>query len=216
MKDKLAHKSHESYAAYESHVAHKSHKPHKSYVVSLLFFLLQLSTFNFQLFTLLSCSEAERLNDSFPAYFVFRGTNTVPQLNAAMGGLGEFCTIQDQGATLLFANMGGSTPVNKTAVEGYQGFRLGRSGGLIVGQPTLMSDTPGVVCYDLLCPDCYEDGLNRFLQLTSSGMVTCKGCQRTYNLNNLGILEKGEAGKRSRLFRYKCSHRSYTLYIDNR
>ena len=165
---------------------------------------------------LTSCSEAEPLNDSFPAYFVFRGTNTVPQLNAAMGGLGEFCIIQDQGAQLLFSNLGGSTPYNKTAVEGYSGFRLGRAGGVIVGQPTLMSDKPEVVCYDLLCPNCYEDNFNRFLQLTSSGMATCKRCQRTYTLNTLGIQEKGEAGKRSRLFRYNCSHRSYTLYIDNR
>lgn len=171
----------------------------------------------FFLLLFLSCSEAERLYDSFPAYFVFRGTNTVPQLNAAMGGLGEFCTIQDQGATLLFSNLGGSTPVNKTAVEGYMGFRLGRAGGLIVGQPTLMNDTPGVVCYDLVCPNCYEvQYVNRFLQLTSSGIATCNGCQRTYNLNNLGIQEKGEAGPRSRLFRYNCSHYSYTLTINNR
>jgi hypothetical protein len=183
---------------------------HRSWPPYFIFYILYF------IFILFSCSEAERLYDSFPTYFVFRGTNTVPQLNAAMGGLGEFCIIQDQGATVLFSNMGGSTPVNKTAVEGYQGFRLGRAGGLIVGQPTLMSDTPGVVCYDLLCPDCYEDNVNRFLQMTSSGMVVCKKCQRTYNLNNLGILEKGEAGKRSRLFRYNCSHHSYTLTINNR
>lgn len=165
---------------------------------------------------LLSCSEAERLNDSFPAYFVFRGTNTVPQLNAAMGGLGEFCTIQDQGATILFSNPGGSTAVNKTAVEGYMGFRLGRAGGLIVGQPTLMADTPGIVCYDLVCPNCYDENINRHLQLAASGMAECRRCQRTYNLNNLGIMEKGEPGTRNRLFRYNCSHHSYTLTINNR
>ncbi len=164
----------------------------------------------------LSCSEAERLNDSFPAYFVFRGTNTVPQLNAAMGGLGEFCTIQDQGSTVLFSNLRGSTPVNKTAVEGYMGFRLGRAGGFIVGQPTLMSDTPGIVCYDLVCPNCYDESINRFLQLSASGIAECQRCRRTYNLNNLGIMEKGEPGTRNRLFRYNCSHHSYTLTINNR
>ena len=161
---------------------------------------------------LFSCAEAERLYDSFPAYFVYRNTNTVSQLNAAMGGFGDFCLIQDKGATLLFSNLGGSTSVNKTAVEGYQGFRLGRGGGFIVGQPTMMSDAPGVVCYDIVCPFCYENSaLTKPLSLISLGKVQCDRCQRTYDLNNMGICPEG-----GRLFKYQCSHKSYTLYIDNR
>ena len=209
-----------------SHEPHEAHKPHKPYAASLLFLLLQLSarrlrrfalrrTFTFQLLTLLSCSDAERLYDSFPAYFIFRGTNTVPQLNTAMGGLGEFCTIQDQGSTVLFSNLSGSTPVNKTAVEGYQGFRLGRAGGFIVGLPTLMSDTQGVVCYDIVCPNCYkESSLTRPLELITGGRAQCRNCKRTYDLNNQGLLASGDAGRR--LFRYNCSHHSYTLIISNR
>lgn len=164
---------------------------------------------------LLSCSQAERLYDSFPAYFIFPRTNSVPQLNTAMGGLGEFCIIQDNGARLNFIGFNGATPYNKTAVEGYAAFRLGRAGGLIVGQPTMMSDTPGVVCYDHICPTCYKDeGYSRGLELTAPGMVKCGRCQRTYDLNNQGLLATGDPGRR--LYKYHCTFRSNTLTVDNR
>ena len=165
--------------------------------------------------SLFSCHKAEPLYDSYPAYFIYVGTNTVPQLNAAMGGMGEFCTIEDKVNQYVFANMAGSTPVNKTAISNYQHFHMGRGGGFIVGLPTYIADTsPHVVCYDIVCPNCFElTAIAPHLNLISGSRAECSACQRTYDLNNLGILASGLPGRS--LYRYNASYSPYTLVISN-
>ena len=164
---------------------------------------------------LFSCHKAEPLYDSYPAYFVFQGTNTVPELNAAMGGMGEFCTIEDKVSQYVFANMAGSTAVNKTAIASYQHFHMGRGGGFIVGLPTYIADTsPKVVCYDIVCPNCFElTAIAPHLHIISGSRAECSTCQRTYDLNNLGILAAGLPGRS--LYRYSVSYNPYTLVISN-
>lgn len=162
-----------------------------------------------------SCEKAEPLYDSFPAYFVVQATNTVPQLNTAMNAMGEFCTITDDGSHYVFAAPGGSTPVNKTAMGIYRNFRMGRSGGFITGLPTYIADaSPRVVCYDIVCPNCYEQtSIAPHLRLTTGSRAQCGACQRTYDLNNLGMMTAGEPGRS--LYRYHASYTPYTLVISN-
>ena len=173
--------------------------------------------FSFFLSSLLisSCGEAERLYDTFPAYFVVQNTNTVPQLNTAMNGMGEFCTITDNGSQYVFTDLGGSTPVNKTALGIYRNFRMGRSGGFITGLPTYIADaSPRVVCYDIVCPNCYEQtSIAPHLRLATGCRAQCGSCHRTYDLNNLGMMIAGEPGRS--LYRYNVSYAPYTLVISN-
>ena len=164
---------------------------------------------------LTSCEKAERLYDTYPAYFVVQNTNTVPQLNTAMNAMGEFCTITQNGSQYIFANLGGSTPVNKTALNAYRNFRMGRSGGFITGLPTYIADaSPRVVCYDIVCPNCYEQtAIAPHLRLIPGQRAQCGSCQRTYDLNNLGMMMTGDPGRS--LYRYNVSYTPYTLVISN-
>ncbi len=171
------------------------------------------------LFGATSCSEdkVENRYTSLPANFVYRYTNTVPQLNSALNSLGEFATIRLDRDYYYFSNLTGTTQVNKTALANYQHIRMGLS-GFIVGLPNIPepgSDVSAVVCYDLACPNCYEAlAITRSLTLREGGYASCTSCNRTYNLNSQGIVSQGTGGKS--LYRYRVSYGNNTLAISNR
>ena len=57
-------------------------------------------------------------------------------------------------------------------------------------------------------------GVTKRLVLQEGGNATCSTCHRTYNLNNVGIISKGEGGKP--LYRYRVNLIGNTLIIANR
>lgn len=76
--------------------------------------------------------------------------------------------------------------------------------GIIVGFGNL-DNPPIFFAYDAQCPNCYsETSLPRYLlTMKSNGIAVCGRCHREYNLNNHGIVTKGDAGKK--LERYHAS-----------
>jgi len=164
-----------------------------------------------------SCADnVERRYAHIPAYFVFKNTNTVPQLNAALNNPGEFATITLDRNFYYFRNLTGATQVNKTALNNYSSFKMGL-GGFIVGLPNIPepgADFAFVTCYDLTCSNCYRTySITRSLSLLEGGYASCSNCQRTYNLNNQGSIVQGNSG--INLFRYRVSHTNYILAIIN-
>lgn len=171
------------------------------------------------LFCAMSCKEeVQNTYSNYPAYFVCTTVNTIPQLNAAMNGLGVFATIVYDRNRYLFANENGNaTPVNPTAISSHSSVRMGLS-GFIVGLPNipeLGASQSAPVCYDLACPNCYSAyNITRALQLKEGGYTSCTSCNRTYNLNNQGIVSSGDAG--ASLFRYHIYYSGNSITINNR
>lgn len=83
---------------------------------------------------------------------------------------------------------------------------LGMKNGLIVGFGNL--DNPAVFyAYDAQCPNCSDAQAtimpDRSLSMTSDGHATCDYCHRSYNMNNRGMIDKGDNGKS--LIRYHAA-----------
>ncbi len=165
---------------------------------------------------IVACSATENTYSTMPAYFVYQNTNTVPQLNAALGNPGEFCTIELRGQYYVFTNLTGSTQTNRTALSNYQKTYLGLS-GLIVGLPVIPApgeDAQHVVCFDLACPNCYDTyAITKSMRLHEGGLAQCPSCQRIYDLNTQGIINDGEPGQS--LYRYRVTYIPYTLQVNN-
>lgn len=166
---------------------------------------------------LCSCGESSNLFCSLPANFTMSNVYQAPQLYTACNSMGEFCTVRADGKRFIFANTVGSTAVNQTALTNYSGFYLGLS-GFIVGLPNipeLGQDVSRVVCFDLACSNCYQDyNICKRMTLQDGGYAQCPSCQRTYDLNNLGIVSQGEPGRT--LYRYRVNYVGSSLVIRNR
>ena len=148
-----------------------------------------------------------------PVKFVMENVYQVPTLYIACNSLGEFCSITSNGTQFVFKGSKESSYVNTTAINDYSGFCLGLS-GLIVGLPNVPESRQTqnvVVCYDLACPNCYEDyNVSKPLTL-QNGIATCAKCSRSYDLNNGGIVSDGNPGKY--LFRYRVTYTNNTLNV---
>lgn len=164
------------------------------------------------------CSDdVEDTYANYAAFFVCTTVSTIPQLSSALNGWGMFITIRYSGGKYLFTDESGNcTTINPTALTDYSSFVLGLS-GFIVGLPNvpeLGSDTSTPVCFDLACPNCYEEfSIARNLSLGESGFASCSLCERTYDLNNLGIVSDGDGG--ISLLRYHISYSGNTMVINN-
>lgn len=165
------------------------------------------------------CNEdVQDLYFSYPAYFIYNYTQTVPQLNAALNNPGEFATITEEtgGRRYLFTNTTGTTPVNTTALNNYSSFRMGIC-GFIVGLPNIPepgADIAKVICFDLVCPNCYRDMTNKPLTLRETGKMECTRCERTYDMNSGGIVCKGPSG--ISLYRYPITYNGTAVIIRSR
>lgn len=153
---------------------------------------------------------------NLPARFTYTPVSAISQLYAACEAMNEWCTITADPDRFIFTNLGGSTPVNRTAGGYYVGINMGLR-GFIVGRPPLSEmgyDAPAVTCYDLACSNCYDQGGQRLaLTLMTGGRAFCNTCQRTYDLNNMGIASKGDRG--IPLYRYRVTYTKNTLVINN-
>lgn len=153
---------------------------------------------------------------NLPAHFTYSPVVAISQLYSACNSQGEWTTITAKNEQFIFANLTGSTPVNRAQLDNFHGFYMGLC-GFIVGLPNIPemgSDMAVITCYDLACSNCYKDkSVTRPLQLQPGGFAYCKSCERTYNLNNLGQISRGDAG--ITLFRYHVYYGNNTLTINN-
>ena len=175
------------------------------------------SLFILSLFTLFSCSDAERLYDNYPVRLVVQNTNTIDVLNGALSGMGEFCTIVSQGTTIDYTNLKMTRSVTLTARDlNYGHYVFGRSNGFVVGHTSMISSRfpDQVVCYDIVCPNCYFDiNVTRNVQVLAGARAQCGSCQRIYDLNELGMVAQGEGGRS--LYRYPVRYSPFTLVVGN-
>ena len=167
-----------------------------------------------------ACNENELVSRKYcdlPARFSYNPVSAVSQLYTSCNSMGQWCTIIASGQQFVFANPEGSTSVNRTAVQNYTGFYLGLS-GFLVGLPSipeLGTDYPVVTCYDRACRNCYEEAhVTKPLTLKTGGRALCPKCDRTYDLNNQGLISQGEPGKS--LYRYRVYYSNNTLAINNK
>ena len=165
--------------------------------------LLLLSIF------LVSCDKVEQSYSNYVARFSFTPTNIVPQLNAALNNPGQFCTITARNAQYVFHSPGIREDYKYTLTEldKKAGYVMGLS-GFIVGVPIMaeqLSAQSSVVCFDLACPNCYEEAsITRDLTLLENQQAKCARCGRLYDLNNQGIIADGAQGKS--LYRYRVQY----------
>lgn len=170
-----------------------------------------------------SCEKADNRYSAYRAYFRYNPVSAKPNLFRACTSLGEFCSITyPPGVNYVIKSPSTSSSVDyiaRTPLQGYQGFVLGIGGGLVVGMPVLpemLEQESRVVCYDLCCPNCYQDyHILKQMALYVGGLASCSSCQRSYDLNNQGIVSKGDAGRS--LFRYYVDYYSptQTLTVSN-
>lgn len=166
---------------------------------------------------LMACNESESLYCHIPARLVVDNAYQAPALYTACNSLGEFCSVTMDGKKIYFQGSKETSELNRVALGNYDNTILGL-GGLIIGLPSLPEmgkDVSQVVCFDLNCPNCYEQygGISKRMEL-SDGTAYCRGCNRTYSLNDRGIISKGEGGRS--LFRYKVSYVGTALVVSNR
>ncbi len=182
-------------------------------------FNFYLLPFIFYLFFLSSCEEADNRFSNYEARFYYSPVNAVPNLYRACTSLGEFCSITFPPGT-KYVIKSPSTPsapdyIPRTAIQGYQGFVLGL-GGLIVGLPNLpemLEQESQVTCYDLCCPNCHQDNhIRKQMELRTDGTALCNACNRSYDMNNQGIVARGEAGRS--LYRYYVHYNSMNLSLS--
>lgn len=169
------------------------------------------------LLTAVSCSNdmVESLYSNYRASFTFSPVTSVPPLQGALNGFGEYCTIWADANYYHFSSLNGSAQVNRTALAVYQTYVC--IGGFIVGRSALndigSAEYP-VVCYDRVCPNCYgDDMIARAMKIEENGRAVCDRCHRTYDMNNGGLVIEGEKGRK--LIRYRVSYASNTLAIHN-
>ena len=120
-----------------------------------------------------------------------------------------------KGSTMEYTNLKTSRSVTLTAREqNYGYFNFGRSNGFVVGHTSMISSRfpDQVVCYDIVCPNCYDDlNVTRNVGLLSGARAQCSSCQRTYDLNELGMVSQVEAGRS--LYRYTIRYSPFQLVI---
>ena len=127
-------------------------------------------------------------------------------------------TTQKSGVTVVNAQLSDGKTTSQdnitTAIEkDYTAYILGTNNGLIIGYSSLGN---GLFAFDRQCPNCISD-YNRYnypLHWDNNGQwVKCSQCQRTYDLNNFGVIIHGEKG--SKLIRYKAFFDGTRLTVRN-
>lgn len=163
---------------------------------------------------LTGCGDAQNEFSSAPCYVqVDNSKHQDATLASAMNpsSPGVFCIVSRQskaGAT-YFAfsnNVGQSSTSIYNAIDKRLTLVFGLNNGVIVGYGNLSS--PAVFyAYDVECPNCFNPQAlpvkSRPLKLSSNGIATCAVCKREYNLNNGGVIAKGDGGKK--ITRYRCA-----------
>jgi len=156
---------------------------------------------------LVSCGDTVSEYSTAPCYlYIDNQTHNDAMLAQAMTQYsGVFVTIttttQSGAQYFVFTNnQGGSSRVAFDAKDKLRQQNgqliLGMNGGLIVGYGNLSGE---FYAYDRECPNCFDPNAlpvrSYRLTVSSAGIATCANCHRTYDLNNGGIVAKGDGGK---------------------
>ena len=168
---------------------------------------------------LLSCNAGKVSNKfcNLPARLTVENVQQAPVLYPACESMGEYCYITSDGQRFNFTDAQNHTSsINITAMTEYSGYYLGLS-GFIVGKltiPEMGEDFVRVVCYDRACSNCYQNyNITKPLMLIVGGYAKCNSCGRTYNLNDIGNISDGPAGRS--LYRYRVNYIGNVLVINN-
>ena len=198
------------FAGAEQFVSHPS---------SLIRHLLSL----FLLLFTASCNDSQFEFSTYKAFFIFdNSTHLEPALSTAMNPLtpGIFCHItMSSGNSFSFTNnQGQSGRQTASALELKRTILLGiyNESGVFVGYG-MLTDPVQFFAYDAQCPNCYkESNLPRYpLSMTSDGHAKCSRCNRTYDMNNYGIISDGEAGDKLIRYRAQTTGPNGVLSINN-
>ena len=173
------------------------------------------------------CGKSEFEYSSERCYFVI--DNSV-HLDAVLQGAlnsaspGTFCRISagtDKGV-LTFSfddNYGNHSSKHANSEDLRRSCVLGiyNKTGIIVGYGNLGTPAP-LYAYDSQCPNCYysTNTPSYCLRLTSAGHAVCSRCRREYDMNNGGLVAKGDPG--SHLLRYRrvsCTGPQGVLVVQN-
>ena len=171
---------------------------------------------------LASCNGESEYSSQHECYFLFDTSihNTSIIKNAlipdAPGKFARITQSQQNGIPCvdIQLNDGKTSESNKitTAIETQRKYVLGIYNGIIVGYSTLGN---GLYAFDNLCPNCYNTGRYQQLSWDNNGTwVKCSRCQRTYDLNNGGIIVTGEQG--AKLIRYMAQYTGKILVVHNK
>lgn len=162
---------------------------------------------------LCSCvNDAENAYSNIPAYFNFRPVNAPSSLFPAIGNPGEWCYVTIQGANLQFESVTtGRTDRYPLIETGQASSQYRWVSGLLIGTPTspTLNGTLSPVCYDLVCPSCYEEGgIRRSITVTEAGQsrAACSRCHRVYGLSDSesgAVVEGRQGNSNPRLYRYR-------------
>ena len=173
------------------------------------------------------CDKSEFEYSTERCYFVFDNSEHLDAvLQSALNSVspGTFCRISvgtDKGVqTFSFDdNYGNHSSKYANGKDLSRSCILGiyNKSGIIVGYGNL--GTPAqLYAYDSQCPNCYysTNTPSYCLKLTSAGHAVCDRCHREYDMNNGGIVAKGEQG--SHLLRYRrvsCTGPQGVLIVQN-
>ena len=145
--------------------------------------------------------DVQTVYSKYRADFVYDKVSTTDPLYKALTGAGMFCSIYRQGGKQYFTSPYETTYRNLTDLNLYQ--RYVTINGFIVGlanQTEMGTTVLPLLCYDRVCPNCYEEGHNYSLALQENGFAYCSRCKRKYNLNDGGLIAEGDNGLK--LIRY--------------
>lgn len=145
-----------------------------------------------------SSDESYTKYSRYKASFTYFYVQTAIPLKDALYSPGVFCTIRlTLNKQIVFKTLTQEQPVDVTAPNYYQNFTC--LSGFIVGYSNMIElgqDELSQVCYDLACPNCYrDDAIKRDLALREGGFAYCSRCKRSYSLNNMGLINEGDAGR---------------------
>lgn len=169
--------------------------------------------------SLVACvDDVENEYASLRAFFRFTPVTAAPQLYTSVNNPGQFCSvIYSSGSYYVFTDAeGNGTQYTLTQLDKYT--PLEAVSGLVIGMPSVpdLSGNFPVVCYDLVCPNCYsESAITRRLSFSALTEMECGRCHRKYDLNNGGLVIDGEQGRK--LYRYRVNYNSASnaLVVQN-
>ena len=155
--------------------------------------------------TLFACGDTEDLYSRHYCRLFFDNSihNDATLATAMTPNSGAFVTITTLGKQFVFtSNQGLSSKVYITAKYEHMGYKMGKNNGIIVGYGA--STDRVFYAYDRECPNCFDVNALpvRSYKLTVSyfGIATFSNSQREDNMNNGGIVSKGDNGKKLTLY----------------
>ena len=151
-----------------------------------------------------ACGDAQSEFSPVRISFVFDNSlhhNTV-LAGAMTPHSGLFCTVSQRlaptGVEFVFTGMDGKSEASRAnARDVRRAVILGQNNGLILGYGITI-DPAVFYAYDQRCPNCRGT-----LTITPAAKAACPVCRREYDLNNGGIVAKGDGGLK--LTRYRAT-----------